>query len=71
MKFVKFEMAMDGGVEMAHEPSLEPKDQFAAEMDHFSLCLQKGLSPHTPGEEGLQDQKSWMPFMSQPAPEWR
>jgi predicted dehydrogenase len=57
MKFAKFERAMDGGVEMAHEPSLEPKDQFAAEMDHFSLCLQKGLSPHTPGEEGLQDQK--------------
>jgi predicted dehydrogenase len=57
MKFAKFEKAVDGGVEMAHEPSLEAKDQFAAEMDHFSLCLQRGLSPHTPGEEGLQDQK--------------
>lgn len=57
MKFAKFEKAVDGGVEMAHEASLEAKDQFAAEMDHFSLCMQRGLSPHTPGEEGLQDQR--------------
>ena len=57
MKFTKFDGAVEGGMEIAHEPSLEPKDQFAAEMDHFSLCVQKGLSPHTPGEEGLQDQK--------------
>jgi predicted dehydrogenase len=57
MKFAKFEKAVDGGVEMAHEPSLEAKDQFAAGIDHVSLCLQKGLFPHTPGEEGLQDQR--------------
>ena len=57
MKFTKFDGAVDGGMEIAHEPSLEPKDQFAAEMDHFSLCVQNGLPPHTPGEEGLQDQK--------------
>jgi predicted dehydrogenase len=43
--------------EVAHEPALEEKDQFAEEMDHFSLCVQKDLQPHTPGEEGLQDQR--------------
>lgn len=57
MKFSKYDKAVDGGMEIMHEPSLEPKDQFAAEMDHFSLCVQEGLSPHTPGEEGLQDQR--------------
>ncbi len=39
------------------EPSVEEKDQFALEMDHFSLCIQQNLQPHTPGEEGLQDQR--------------
>ncbi len=39
------------------EPSIEEKDQFALEMDHFSLCVQGNLQPHTPGEEGLQDQR--------------
>lgn len=39
------------------EPSIEEKDQFALEMDHFSLCVQQNLQPHTPGEEGLQDQR--------------
>ncbi len=43
--------------EIAHEPQLEEKDQFAAEMDHFALCVQNNLKPHTPGEEGLQDQR--------------
>ena len=57
LKFTKFDKAVEGGAEIAHEPSLEPKDQFAAEMDHFSLYVQKGLQPHTPGEEGLQDQR--------------
>ncbi|MBB5060547.1 hypothetical protein HDF16_005283 [Granulicella aggregans] len=27
---MKFEKAVDGGVEMAHEPSLKPKDQFCS-----------------------------------------
>ena len=44
-------------MEMAHEPALEEKDQFAEEMDHFALCVQQNLQPHTPGEEGLQDQR--------------
>ena len=43
--------------ELAIEPELEEKNQFAAEMDHFSLCVQQNLRPHTPGEEGLQDQR--------------
>ena len=38
------------------EPAIEQKDQFALEMDHFSLCVQGNRQPHTPGEEGLQDQ---------------
>ncbi len=47
----------DEKMEMAHEPALEEKDQFALEMDHFSQCVQQNLQPHTPGEEGLQDQR--------------
>ncbi len=39
------------------EPSIPDKDQFALEMDHFSLSVQQGREPHTPGEEGLQDQR--------------
>ena len=39
------------------EPSIEAVDQFATEMDHMSLCIQQNLAPHTPGEEGLQDQR--------------
>ena len=39
------------------EPSIEAADQFATEMDHMSLCIQQNLAPHTPGEEGLQDQR--------------
>lgn len=45
------------GQEVMHEPSIEEKDQFAAEMDHMAQCVQKDLRPHTPGEEGLQDQR--------------
>ena len=53
---LKYSVLMDG-TEMAHEPQLEEKDQFAAEMDHFALCVQQDRKPHTPGEEGLQDQR--------------
>ncbi len=34
-----------------------PHNQFAREMDHFAEALRSGIEPHTPGEEGLQDQK--------------
>lgn len=33
------------------------KNQFAREMDHFAECIRAGRLPHTPGEEGLQDQR--------------
>lgn len=36
---------------------IDPVDQFAREIDHMSLCVVRGQTPHTPGEEGLQDQK--------------
>jgi predicted dehydrogenase len=36
---------------------LNAKDQFALELDHMANCLIEDLRPHTPGEEGLQDQK--------------
>jgi predicted dehydrogenase len=35
-------------------PSRDPS-QFQAEAEHFSHCLQNGLEPQSPGEEGLRD----------------
>ncbi len=32
-------------------------NQFAREMDHFAQAIRAGVEPHTPGAEGLQDQK--------------
>ncbi len=32
-------------------------NQFAREMDHFAECIRTDRQPHTPGEEGLQDQR--------------
>ncbi len=45
------------GHETVMEPSIEDKDQFALEMDHMAECVLKNQQPHTPGEEGLQDQR--------------
>jgi predicted dehydrogenase len=39
------------------EPSIEEQDQFALEMDHMAQCVIQNTAPHTPGEEGLQDQR--------------
>ncbi len=39
------------------EPTIGEKDQFALEMDHMALCVLRNQQPHTPGEEGLQDQR--------------
>jgi len=33
------------------------KNQFALEMDHFAEAIRAGRDAHTPGEEGVQDQK--------------
>ena len=30
---------------------------FVAEANHFSNCVQNGLEPKTPGEEGLRDMR--------------
>jgi predicted dehydrogenase len=43
--------------DVVSEPSIEAADQFAVEMDHMALCARNDLRPHTPGEEGLQDQR--------------
>ncbi|MGA8042055.1 MAG: Gfo/Idh/MocA family oxidoreductase, partial [Terracidiphilus sp.] len=37
-------------------PARDPY-QFAAQADHFSHCIQNGLEPKTPGEEGLRDMR--------------
>jgi predicted dehydrogenase len=34
-----------------------PHNQFAREMDHFAERIRSGQEAHTPGEEGLQDQR--------------
>jgi len=36
---------------------LQPKDQFAQELDHMADCVLTGREPFTPGEEGVQDHK--------------
>ena len=39
------------------EPAIYEKNQFALEMDHFADCIRNNKMPHTPGEEGLADQR--------------
>src|SRR5215469_7929843 len=39
------------------ERDVQPRDHFAAEMDHMSECVMNDKTPLTPGEEGLQDLK--------------
>lgn len=39
------------------EPRYPPKDQFATELDHMARCVLEKRTPHTPGEEGLHDQR--------------
>jgi predicted dehydrogenase len=46
----------EDGHDVASEPEVEAVDQFAQEIDHMSLCVMKNEQPHTPGEEGAQDQ---------------
>jgi predicted dehydrogenase len=36
---------------------MREKNQFALELDHMADCVIHDRTPHTPGEEGLQDQK--------------
>lgn len=53
---LKFVRVVDGK-EQATDMQIEEKNQFALEMDHFAACIQQNLDVHTPGEEGLQDQR--------------
>ena len=39
------------------EPTLPPVNQFTREIDHMANCVLMDLVPHTPGEEGLHDQR--------------
>jgi predicted dehydrogenase len=39
------------------EPHFPVKNQFALELDHMAGCVRENRIPHTPGEEGLQDQR--------------
>jgi predicted dehydrogenase len=32
--------------------------QFVRQVDHFSDCILRDLTPHTPGEDGLADLRS-------------
>jgi predicted dehydrogenase len=45
------------GIETDAKQTHEAKDQFALEMDHMASCVKRNLTPHTPGEEGLQDHR--------------
>ncbi|TDH63076.1 Gfo/Idh/MocA family oxidoreductase [Dankookia rubra] len=38
-------------------PQIHPRNQFALEIDHMARCVRDARQPHTPGEEGLQDQQ--------------
>jgi predicted dehydrogenase len=48
---------VENGKEQASELQIEEGNQFAKELDHFVQCIRKDKEPHTPGEEGLQDQR--------------
>lgn len=45
------------GREQVAQVRIDEKNQFALMIDHFARCLQQGREVHTPGEEGLQDQR--------------
>ena len=45
-----------GEVGAEEERIIKPRNQFAQEIDHFAACVRTGRQPHTPGEEGRQDQ---------------
>ncbi|WP_345814509.1 Gfo/Idh/MocA family oxidoreductase [Paraburkholderia sp. PREW-6R] len=45
-----------GDAEAVEEVRLGARNQFTLEIDHFAQCIADDTAPHTPGEEGLQDQ---------------
>lgn len=46
-----------GGTDAREQRVWAPRNQFAVEMDHFAEAISANREPHTPGDEGLQDQK--------------
>ncbi len=46
----------EGDVAGRLQKRIDEKNQFALEIDHFSDCIRADRRPHTPGEEGAQDQ---------------
>lgn len=52
LKIFRRQGAADAGTEL----SLPSKNQFSLEIDHMATCVRSGVTPRTPGEEGLQDQ---------------
>jgi predicted dehydrogenase len=48
---------LEGKRDTSFTPSIEAKDQFTEETDHMAECILNDKMPHTPGEEGLQDQR--------------
>ena len=46
-----------GAAHSVEQRRFSERNQFAREMDHFAECIRAGRMPHTPGEEGLQDQR--------------
>jgi predicted dehydrogenase len=53
---LRFSRVVDGQDE-GSDIQIEEKNQFTAELDHFAECVQHNRDVHTPGEEGLQDQR--------------
>jgi predicted dehydrogenase len=47
----------EGEVTHKDRQVITAKNQFALELDHMATCIKENLQPHTPGEEGLQDQR--------------
>ncbi|WP_236728931.1 Gfo/Idh/MocA family protein [Methylobacterium sp. WSM2598] len=45
----------EGRAEAREERALPVHNQFAREIDHMATCVRENRTPHTPGEEGLQD----------------
>ena len=57
LRISRVEGGKEQGQEQTSEIQVEEENQFAKELDHFAQCVRQDKQPHTPGEEGLQDQR--------------
>jgi len=57
LRISRVEGGKEQGREQTSEIGVEEENQFAKELDHFAQCVRQDKQPHTPGEEGLQDQR--------------